>query len=283
MDWVERPWIVESPGQLEEMWQAALRQSKIVLPVNATCLCVPPWTRARRRKGEERRWVLADAGNGLLVCEGKPNGTILTHLISYNAPILVEEGQALLLGWIRLLTSDIGASGIYVEFHSSAIEKFRYFLNKVLHAWGVSVGSERADDPWPEAVDPGRNLYRELLRSRLGLCEPVQALGYQPRITRLRGFLRKCERTVVPQQLAVRTPLRWILLSDTDEVRNLEYGTRLISLDRRQWEVRAVDGDHVNWIQTLKRDPEKIEMFFPKRAAAVASCQTSREDIAEAQ
>jgi hypothetical protein len=66
--------------------------------------------------------------------------------------------------------------------------------------------------------------------------------------------------------MAVRTPLRWILMSDSDGVHDLEYGTGIVSLARSRWSVRAVDRDILIWSPIDGGNDDEIKMSFPGRA-----------------
>ena len=272
MESVERPWMANSPEQLDKSWQEALRQYDIEFPTCKTFFCVPPWKRDPRHKSEERSWLLFDSEKNLTIFESLPEGSVTYHPFTYRDVILVEEGEALLLAWICLRGNRGGErSRVRIEFHSCALPKLRIYLNRALQTWGIVSGSmAETDDPMLSETERDRHFYRRLLEHHLGPNESVESLIYQPRITCMRGLFRKHQHTVTPQQMAVRTPFRWILVEDTDGMRNLEYGTRVVSLAHTQWEMRAVDSDCLRWTPSGEHDGEKIEMHYPKRASQFA-------------
>jgi len=272
MEWVDRPWTVESPDQLDTRWRAALRQYGLELPPGKTFLYVPPWKRDRRHKNEERSWLLFDSEDRMMIFESPPDGSMVYHSYPYRNVILVEEGEALLLAWVCLLGNRGGdRTKVRIEFHSCALPKLRTYLNRTLRVWGIASGSEEGtEDPLFHPAQRDRHFYRRLLDLHLGPNESVESLIYQPRVTSLRGFLRKHVHTLTPQQMAVQTPFRWILVEDTDGVRNLEYGTRVVSLARAHWEMKAMDDDCLIWRPSGESPGEKIEMNYPKRASQFA-------------
>jgi len=215
---------------------------------------------------------LFDSEDRMMIFESFLDGSMVHHSFPYRNTILVEEGEALLLGWIRLLGNGRGdRTGVRIEFHSEALPKLRTYLNRTLRAWGIVSGSAaQTEDPLLAESQRDRQFYRRLLDFHLGSNESVESLIYQRRVTSLRGLFRKHAHTITPQQMAVQTPFRWILVEDTDGVRNLEYGTRVVSLARTHWDMKAIDSDCLIWTPSGENQGEKIEMHYPKRASQFA-------------
>jgi hypothetical protein len=268
MDWVERPWTVRSPDQLDPDWRAALHRYEAGSQPWAPRIFVPPWKRDKRNRSKESAWLIADGKDGLSVLEKPHDREFVFHQIPYRDAILVEEGTALLLGWIGWWwTRGRSLSKIRIEFHSSLEPAFHRYAAQTLRTWGIyDPRPVPGDDTQVARRERDQDLYRQLLDDHVGPKEAIESLVYQPRILSRRGMVRKRQHTVATQHMAVRTPLRWIVMSDSDGVHDLEYGTGIVSLARSQWSVRTVDSGVLIWSPIDGGNDDKITMSFPGRA-----------------
>jgi hypothetical protein len=268
MDWVERPWTVDSPSQLDPDWRVALDRYEAGPQLWAPRIFVPTWKRDKRNKAKESAWLIADGKDGLSVLEKPHDREFVFHQIPYRDAILVEEGTALLLGWIGWWwTRGRSLGKIRIEFHSSLEPAFHGYAVQTLRTWGLhDPRTEPGEKPQVGQEGPGYDLYRQLLDYHVGPKEAIESLVYQPRILSRRGMVRKRQYSVATQHMAVRTPLRWILMSDSDGIHDLEYGTGMVSLARSQWSVRALSRDLLEWSPIQGGAESKIRMSIPGRA-----------------
>ncbi|MGA2264016.1 MAG: hypothetical protein ABSH28_21605 [Acidobacteriota bacterium] len=268
MDWVERPWTVQSPRQLDPDWRVALDRYEAGSQPWSPRIFVPTWKRDKRNKSKESTWLIADGKDGLSVLEKPHDGEFVSHQIAYRDAILVEEGTALLLGWIGWRWMRGRSLGrIRIEFHSSLEPAFHRYATQMLRTWGLhDPRTELGDNPQVGQGEADHDLYRQLLDYHIGPKEAIESLVYQPRVLSRWGMVRKRQHTVATQHMAVRTPFRWILMSDSDGIHDLEYGTGIVSLARSQWSVMALSRDLLEWSPIQGGAEGKIKMSFPGRA-----------------
>lgn len=268
-DWVERPWTAERPDHLDTVWRSALVSHGVQFSPGNPAVFVPSWKRDKRRKAEEKERLLLDSGSGVTVLERSHTGEFSQYQIEYRTSVLVEEGVALLYGWIELWWELNGIlRKIRLEFNSSEMPRLRRFTRAILDRWGIRFGTpESPYDPLLGQGQPDRDRYRQILDYNLGNDESVEMLLYQPRVYSLKGSLRKRKYVAISQQMAVHTPFRWILLADHDRGQDLEYGTRIVSLRSPSWHLTAPNSDTLEWSIVRGDQGYVVRLFFPKRAA----------------
>ena len=263
-DWVERPWTVERPDDLDPVWRAALVSHNLRLSSDNPGVFVPAWKRSKKRKGEEKEWLLAHEDGGMAVLERSRLGEFTNYKIPYSASTLIEEGIALLYGWIELWWEHNRIPRkIRIEFNATEMPRLRKYTRSFLEHWGIRAPTQEwGNDPLLGEVKEGRELYRQILDYHLGPDESIERLLDQPLVYSLRGILRKRRHIAVSKQMVVQTQLRWIVLTDHDGTHNLEYGTKVVSLRRAHWNLEAPDNNTLAW----KAGGETIKLRFPKHA-----------------
>jgi hypothetical protein len=261
MERVEGLQKMSSLDQLDEAWRVALKNAGIQLSGTGNCIFVPAWRSGQTHKSEQKTRLVVDRENLLTVVERSRKG-IDAYDIPFVQTILVQEGETPCLDWIGLWWK-CGESlrSVRIEFNSGALPIFRPSLDRILQAWEIKRPSTEADsDPLSGHEQPDHDLYRQILRFHLGTGEQIDCLIYQPRIISCKRFLRKRESVTASQQMAVRTPFRWILISD------LRSGTGISSLPIHDWKLTAQDADTLSWTPIFAAAGPNIRMSFQGRA-----------------
>jgi hypothetical protein len=257
MESIERPWAVSSPDQLDEAWRVAMINAGIRPSGTEGFIFVPPWKSDQTHKTH----LLVDRETLLTVIESSRKG-FDAYEIPFSQTVLVQEGESPCLDWINLWWK-CGDSlrRFRIEFNSGALAIFRRSLDRIIRAWGIQRPSTEANgDPLSGREQPDHDLYRQILRFHLGTEERIDGLIYQPRIISSKGLLRKRESVAASKQMAVRTPFRWILISD------LRSGTAISSLPIHEWKVTANNADTLGWMPIFAAAGPNIRKSFRDRA-----------------
>lgn len=265
MESVPRPWTVHSREELNEEWARILDSHQMEIRLWETCVIIPPWKQSPERAHEERSRLLIEQDWGLTVVERFSDNSSTIKNIHWCETILVEEGIAILLAWISFWWKVNGnLEQIRIEFHSAATTELHKLAQKALRIWGLDASPTSSDRNAPCTNTEVSDLYRYLLSSSLGFRERIEYMIHQPEVRAQRGGMRKRKSKKKYHQLVVQTPFRWIIIADNDGLKNLEYGTRITSLRRSEWNLKLVGPQTLVWTAAYEWSAQSVRVLFSK-------------------